>query len=279
MLKRSRLRIGVLVLLLIAAVQLLPAPRGVRLASRPPEGARSVLFVGNSMTSNHDIPGLVEILTAGPACAAGPVRAIRELPGGVWLQQHWARGRVRELIERHRPVVVILQEQSEVTRRFPDLRERYTREFVTFIRAEGIEPLLYNIDIGWWSDSDRTRIAAEGARLTTSLKLRSVEAIRLFQDARAVKPDLEIFGPDNHHLGRGGAAAIAVALAGMLCGGAVPWPEIIPAEPSLVWHLLRPRGFPFTPGEREALSSCAQMRSWPWCGVAPDAPTPGDPLR
>jgi glutaredoxin len=116
----------------------------------PARGARGarplrVLFVGNSLTSSHDVPRLVARL----ADAAGEPRPFEfhaETPGGFGLKEHLAGNRLQPLLADARWDAVVLQDQSQRPS-WPESREAWffapARQLDALIRRAGSKTVFY----------------------------------------------------------------------------------------------------------------------------------------
>jgi hypothetical protein len=101
--------------------------------------APSVLFVGNSLTSRHDLPGRVRAL-AGLAGLRVDTEAITR--DGASLADHWTAGEVRRAIGSRRWSFVVLQQGPST---LPESRAdliRSARRYAAAIRAGGGQPAL-----------------------------------------------------------------------------------------------------------------------------------------
>ena len=99
-----------------------------------------VLYVGNSFTARHDVPGLVARLAA----AAG-----RDLhpdllwAGGASLRAHWNKGEARRAIEGGGYDWVVLQEQSTLPVKNARRMHENVRLFDPVVREAGARAALY----------------------------------------------------------------------------------------------------------------------------------------
>lgn len=118
-------------------------------AATPPQ---RVVFVGNSLTSWNDLPGLVGALA--DSAGAGPLEVQSVTAPDVSLADHLDRGAAAAAIQRGRPDVVILQQgPSSLDASRADLIAASER-FAALIAPDGGRPALYGV----WPD--RTRLAA-----------------------------------------------------------------------------------------------------------------------
>jgi hypothetical protein len=105
-------------------------------------GAKSlnVLFIGNSFTSRHDVPGLVETL------AAADGRELRHKLlsiGGASLRTHWNKGEAAREIARGGYDYVVLQEQSTLPVKNPQRMLENVLLFDEAIQAAKSRTALY----------------------------------------------------------------------------------------------------------------------------------------
>ena len=95
---------------------------------RPGHADASVLFVGNSLISVHDLPETFRLLALGSARRID--LAIRTIAvGGALLSQHWEDGRVVTTLRVQRPDVLVLQAQSTEAVLNPSALDRHVRLF------------------------------------------------------------------------------------------------------------------------------------------------------
>ena len=100
-----------------------------------------VLFLGNSHTYYHQMPLMVEALSA---AAGGPTIATEEnTGGGVDFAWHWNHRRSRSLIERGGWDSVVLQNRSGGPLEEPAAMERYAKLLVEEIRRVDAQPVFY----------------------------------------------------------------------------------------------------------------------------------------
>lgn len=177
----------------------------------PPANVR-VLFVGNSLTYTHDVPGLVQALAdrAGHSMSHGTIA----YPNYA-LEDHWNDGIAAE-ITRLRPDVVIMQQGPSS---LPDSRDHlitWSRTLADAVRTAGGEPALYMV----WPDASR-RFAFDAVH--DSYAMAAAEAQALFMPAgsawvEAWKRDatLPLYGPDGFHPSYLGALVAAHSIYAVL---------------------------------------------------------------
>jgi prepilin-type N-terminal cleavage/methylation domain-containing protein len=101
-----------------------------------------VLFIGNSLTADNNLPALVQALVEdiGPG-----MHFDYELwwQGGWTLQNHWEDGTALQLIQSSTWDFVVLQEQGTLPNDDPDTFYTYVRLFSAAIKAQYAVPVLY----------------------------------------------------------------------------------------------------------------------------------------
>ncbi len=162
----------------------------------PPDGARRVLFLGNSHTARNDLPGVVQHLGR-PHGEKIWVR--HRAPGGVTLRDHRQSDLSMRLIRKLSWDVVVLQPQS--------VRPIYQpREFIAdaerlaeVVRENGAEPILYGpwAKAQWSSFYERLRTNPDRLR---EVLAQNYEAAATGADA-TVAPVARAFGAYRRSVG------------------------------------------------------------------------------
>jgi len=157
-----------------------------------------VLFIGNSLTAENDLPRLVAALSV----AAGddpPLEAASVTFGGFALEDHLAQGDAPRAIAQGRWDVVVLQQGPST---LPESRVNlieYTRRFDELIRAAGARTAIYGV----WTSGDRMFAFDDGIE-SYRQAAEAVDGI-LCPAALAWKlawqrdPSLPLYGGDNFH--------------------------------------------------------------------------------
>lgn len=229
----ARLRKTVLLLLTVAAglavglvvyVKLfMPGPVQGDLAGAR-SGARGlrVLFVGNSLTANHDMTGMVAKLAAADP-GAPRVFAVRYAPGSTGLDDHVRSDRLRRLMYDVRWDEIVLQERSYVPSS-PVLASTVMRfgaeALVLRATAVGARPWLF---MTWGYehgdpgrpdtyDAMQDRIAASYATVGRLLHVRVSPVGRAWQEALAIDHDLDLWDGDGRHPSHTGSFLAACVL-------------------------------------------------------------------
>jgi hypothetical protein len=99
-----------------------------------------ILFIGNSFTQRHDLPGLIARLAA-----ARGKRVEHRLvsAGGASLRMHWNAGRAVAILQDTPYDLVVLQEQSTLPGKNASRMHENVRLFDTAITAAGARTVLY----------------------------------------------------------------------------------------------------------------------------------------
>ena len=111
----------------------------------PPPGAGladiTLLFMGNSHTAFHDLPGTVAALVR----AARPGRTVyaEQAPGWMFLDERATDPATLELMDRRRWTFVVLQAQKYSTSGLFDYSTAEAKELVRMARAQGALPVMF----------------------------------------------------------------------------------------------------------------------------------------
>jgi hypothetical protein len=215
--------VGVLVVLVCGAtlgrfVYADPSPVGGDLAqARGDRAGLRVLFIGNSLTYENDMPGLLEQLVASDP-ANRPLFAVRYTPSGQMLSQDTNNPTVSNLLQEVHWDYVVLQETTEVTALDSYARSLYmdwpAQELVSRIRAIGAKPLFF---VTWGNSSDsplnplgsysvmQKLVTSNYLEVATRLHVPAVPAGQAWSDALKRRPSESLWESDGHHPSRRGA--------------------------------------------------------------------------
>jgi len=175
-----------------------------------PDPDLRILFIGNSLTSANDLPGLVQRL--GQSDPSRRVMVASVAFGNYSLEDHWNRGDARRAIDAARWDLVVLQQGPSALPESRALLIEYTLRFAGDIRRAGARPAVYMV----WPPLDReaewdavTASYAAAADAVQGLLLPAGEALRA---ARRTNPDLPLFEGDGFHptLAASYAAALVI---------------------------------------------------------------------
>jgi hypothetical protein len=115
----------------------------------PDPGAEiSVLFIGNSLTTFNDMPGMVSALL--DSIGAGPISVREQTGNNTGLEDHWNSGGL-PAIRSGAWDFVVLQQGPSATEGRPSLWE-FAERFADEIRAIGAMPALYMV----WPSGSRS---------------------------------------------------------------------------------------------------------------------------
>jgi hypothetical protein len=187
----------------VAAAFLSSQPSAVRL-----EATKRVLFVGNSFTFGHDLPGIVARLAA----AADPplhLEVHTVARDGMTLEGHWGEGQVaRRLIEEEWDFVV-LQEQGSRPLMEPMRMESYARRFSAMARQRGAEVILFET----WARRDQPETAVPRAaayrRVAQAVGATVAPVGTAWRRALGRRPDVPLHADDGVHANPAGARLAA----------------------------------------------------------------------
>ena len=173
-----------------------------------------ILFIGNSLTSANDLPGLVQRLGRSDPSRRVVVASVAF--GDYSLEDHWNRGDALRAIGSARWDLVVLQQGPSALPESRVLLIEYATRFAGEIRRIGARPAIYMV----WPPLDReaewdavTASHAAAADAVRGLLLPAGEALRA---ARRTNPDLPLFDVDGFHptlAGSYGAALVIYAQA------------------------------------------------------------------
>ena len=189
--------------------------------SEPPDGPSSsvthgsVLFIGNSLTYTHDLPGLVEALIDSAGAGSRDIACVAYADYG--LEDHWFTGEARGLVEEGDWDVIVLQQGPSATEGRPSLLE-YSQLFANEAAKIGARTALYMVwpsrsrfgDFDGVSDSYAT-----AARQVDGILLPAGEAWR---EAWRRDPELPLYGPDGFHPSPAGTYLAALVIVERLTG-------------------------------------------------------------
>ena len=204
-----RLRAVRLTLLLVAAVSC-----GSTSSEPVPDPDLRILFIGNSLTYENDLPGLVEQL--GRSNPSRPTTVSSVAFGGYNLEDHWNRGDALTAIRQGGWDLVVLQQGPSVLPESRDNLIEWSGRFAAEIRKVGARPALYMV----WPSLDEaadwdavTGSYAAAAEASHAVLFPAGEALRAAYNAN---PGLPLFAGDRFHpapLGSEGAALVIYSVA------------------------------------------------------------------
>lgn len=182
------------------------------------EDSKRVLFIGNSYTYFGNLPHSVEAM-----CKAMdfPLEAYQSTIGGANLGEHWRGDRElnsRSLIDQGDWDYVVLQDFSLSAVRTPDSLHKYGHLLIDEIQEIGAEPMMY---MTWAREFnplmiDKIRMGYEQLARTADARISPVGLV--WQRARALRPDLDIYDSDGSHPSALGTYLTACVFYGVITG-------------------------------------------------------------
>ena len=185
--------------------------------SRADDGALRVLFIGNSLTYQNDLPAMVEAIAAMDAGAPRISCQMVAYPDAS-LADHWARGDALRLLRGERWTHIVLQQgPSSLEASRAELRE-WSARFAAEASARGARVVLYGV----WPAKPRLRVQhavsaayREAARDVDGLFAPAGDAWRA---AWALDPSLVLFDRDDFHPSPQGTYVAALTVFARLTG-------------------------------------------------------------
>lgn len=178
-----------------------------------------ILFIGNSLTYQNDLPGMVCTL----ARAAGRAVVCESIAKpDVSLEDHWNSGEARKAIATGRWDIVVLQQGPSALPESRRLLIDYTKRFDAEIKKAGARTALYMV----WPSRSR-RGDAEGVSQSYRAAAKAVAATLLpvgdaWREAWAVDRHLPLYAADNFHPSGSGTYLAALVAYRHLLGAPAP---------------------------------------------------------
>lgn len=169
-----------------------------------------ILFIGNSLTAENDLPGLVRAFAGSDPARRVVVSSVAF--GGYSLEDHWNRGDALRAISADRWDYVALQQGPSALPESRVLLIDYATRFAGPIRRAGGRPALYMVwpelsrEADWQAVTDSYAAAAEAVN---GVLFPAGEALR---SARAADPGLVLFEADGFHPSLAGSYAVALVI-------------------------------------------------------------------
>jgi hypothetical protein len=205
--------------LLVAALAI--SPQQVAGAS---SGARlRVLFIGNSLTSANDLPGLVEAIAAAEKGPRFECETIA-LPG-FSLEDHWNQGDAVRAIRRGGRSVVVLQQGPSSLDESRVLLVDHAKRFADEARRAGARPALYMVWPSRARSADFDRVSASYASAAKAVDGVLLPAGDAWRALWRLDPELELYGPDGFHPSRLGSVLAALVIYRRLVSASAPAAE------------------------------------------------------
>lgn len=157
----------------------------------------AVLFIGNSLTQNNNLPKIVaELAKAGKQ---RPLHVEQETKGGYSLERHWNENRALEKIRSRKWDVVVVQEYSANPWTKKASMFEYGKKFDAEIKKQGAKTLLYMT----WAYQDKPELQATIRKAYRDLAAETGAEVAPVGDAweaaLAADPKLSLHVKDKKH--------------------------------------------------------------------------------
>jgi hypothetical protein len=175
-----------------------------------------VLFIGNSLTHDNDLPGLTAQVAA--SSDAPPMVVGRVIRGGFSLGDHWEEGAAQGMIVQDNWDIVVLQQgPSALPESQADLLAS-TQKFANLARDHGARVALLMV----WPESNRPA-ARDSVRMSYTNAAAAVNGILVpageaWRSAWRRDPDLALYSSDGFHPAPMGSYLAALTLFEQLYG-------------------------------------------------------------
>ncbi|GAB3655584.1 hypothetical protein GCM10028791_26870 [Echinicola sediminis] len=158
-----------------------------------------VLFVGNSYTYFWNLPQMVSALGADQGLI---IETKKSTLGGATLKQHWEGDRglkTKQVITDGAWDVVVLQNHSKSTVDTPEEFKDYGEKFIDLVESTGAQPLLYMTWARAYNPLMQETISAGYRDLAKAAEVNFAPVGEVWEKARELRPDLNLFDPDGSH--------------------------------------------------------------------------------
>jgi hypothetical protein len=174
-----------------------------------------VLFIGNSLTTSNDLPGLVASLAR---AARRPIECTSIAFPDHGLQEHWNRGEARQVIARGGWSHVVLQQGPSALPESRRLLRQYVRRFDNEIKRIGARTALYMV----WPPAARSH-DFDAVLASYTIAARDVDALLLpvgeaWRAAWRHDASLALYADDRFHPSVLGSYLGALVIYGRLTG-------------------------------------------------------------
>jgi hypothetical protein len=176
-----------------------------------------VLFVGNSLTYENDLPRVVAWISRRGSSSPSLVTETIAFPGAA-LEDHWRRGEALARIDAGGWDVVVLQQGPSS---LPESRSHlvaWTRRFAERIGKAGATPALYMVWPARDRAGDRPRVAASYRAAARAVDAPLLPAGEAWVAAWRSDPTLPLYGGDGFHPSPLGTYAAALVVEAVLTG-------------------------------------------------------------
>ena len=169
-----------------------------------------VLFVGNSYVYYNNLAQMIGLITDSMDTK---IICKKSTAGGVTLGEHWngLKGlKSRQLIEKTRHNIVVIQDNSMWPIQHPDSLMLYGTLFCNAITSAGSRPFIYNTWARQKTPETQPQITAAYSKLAADNHATLVPVGDSWALARRLKPDIDLFNADGSHPSNLGTFLIAL---------------------------------------------------------------------
>ncbi len=180
--------------------------------------AEKVLFVGNSYTYFWNLPQTVEAMVRS---IDGKIETAQSTAGGANWLEHWQGEKnltSRAIISDNDWDIVVLQNHSRSTLDKSEQFFDYGNKFIDLVKTEKAKPILY---ITWAREFNplmQETITNGYLKLATEHELDAIPVGPIWEQVRALRPDLELYDPDQSHPSAVGTYLTGLAFTKYLTG-------------------------------------------------------------
>lgn len=185
-----------------------------------------VLFIGNSLTFQNDLPGMIKSL-AGRAAPPLPLEVHSSTFGGATLERHWEKGDALKLIQRGGWSHVVVQGQSLEAITNKESFFKHARLFDDAIRKSGAKTVLYMTWALQKAPQEQKKISDAYRGIGKELAAQVVPVGDARELALKDKPGAAIYSPDGKHPSPQGTYLAACLFYGVFSGQS---PKGLPGE-------------------------------------------------
>lgn len=197
-------------------------------AVQQPSRELTILFIGNSLTSVNDVPGLVRRI--GDADGR-QVRTWSVTTNDFGLPEHWSGGRAAREITRRRPAFVVLQQGPSSLPESRVVLRDYAARFARAAADAGAKPAMYMVWPSVQRSEDFDRVIESYTVAAQDIDARLLPVGAAWREAWKRDPRLALYGADGFHPSERGSWLAALVI---YCGLTGRAPE----------DVRLPRGFP-----------------------------------
>ena len=209
-----------------------------------PAAPSRILFIGNSLTYQNDLPGMVCQLARSVGRRVVCESVAKPDYG---LEEHWNAGEARAAIAGGRWDVVVLQQGPSALPESRRLLIDYTKRFDAEITKAGARTALYMVWPSRQRRGDAKAVSQSYRAAATSVGALLLPVGDAWLDAWAIAPDLPLYAADNFHPSGAGTYLAALVAYRHLFGEPAPATPILGgaiAQADVLQRVARQTGLP-----------------------------------